>query len=83
MKFGYAVRKINNKFSNKYQYLKIMLIYKKVIFFIYLLHIILKEVFLIPMPILETITTFLLLVTYCESCMKETDGCNFWLMSGM
>ena len=22
LKFGYAVRKINNKFSNKYQYLK-------------------------------------------------------------
>ena len=79
MKFGYVVRKINNKFSNKYEYLKMILIYNKVIYFISLLRIILKEVFLIPIPILETITTFLLLVTYCESWMKETDGCNFWL----
>ena len=83
LKFGYVVRKNNNKFSHKYQYLKIMFIYNKEIFFISLLHIILKEVFLIPIPILETITTFLLIVTYCESCMKENDGCNFWLMSGM
>ena len=29
LKFGYVVRKINNKFPNKYQYLKIMLIYIK------------------------------------------------------
>ena len=63
-------KKINNTFSNKYQYLKIMLIFNKVIFFISLLHILLKEVFLISIPILETITNFLLLVTYCESCMN-------------